>query len=327
MPERRRAEADPPGEANDQPLHIKYRPARLEDVWGQDAVVGSLRETLRARARPHTFLFTGGAGTGKTTLARIVAASVGVGPQGIVEHDAASQSGIDSMRALTEPLRYRGLGEAPNKAIILNECQGLSKQAWDALLDATEQPPDHVYFLFTSTDPAKIPKAMVTRAVSYQLRQLRRDDVLDILDRVAEAEGLRTPGKVLEVVADACGGSARHALTMLAKVAHLDDPEEAADLCALPLEDAEVIDLCRLMVKGSLTWGKLTETLRRIEDKPAETIRIITTAYLTACALGARSDRDAADLLDMLRAFSAPYNPSDKLAPLLLSFDRFVLRS
>lgn len=322
MAERKRIEAEEPEQHTDS-LHTKYRPRRLKDVWGQDDVTRSLEATLRAKARPHTFLFTGPAGTGKTTLARILAAELGVPESGVVEHDAASKSGIDDMRGITEALRYNGFGESPNKAIILNECQGLSKAAWDSLLTATEEPPPHVYFFFTSTDPGKIPKAMVTRAVTHALRAIPIDDLLDLLDFVIEEECLPTPKKILGMVAQAAEGSARAALTLLAKVQAVEDQDEAASLLATPLENSEVIDLCRLMMSGKLSWKRLVEVVKGLEV-PAETARIIITAYMTTVALGARNDKEAMQAVDILRHFSTPYSASDKMAPLLLSFDRYV---
>jgi DNA polymerase III subunit gamma/tau len=323
MTTRKTIEADKP----ELPLHLKYRPQTLVDVLGQDAVVKSLKATLAMRARPHCYLFTGPAGTGKTTLARITAQSCDVPLTSIVEVDGASKNGVDDMRGLTESLAYQGFGDLPNKAILINECQRLSAQAWDSLLTTTEEPPPHVFFLFTSTHPAKIPAAMQTRCQVYNLKPLRRDDVLDVLERVCEVERFDTRGKVLDMIADACGGSMRGALTMLAKVHNLEDLDEVSDLLQQPLEDAEVIELCRLLVKRDLSWKRLTDTLTRMGDStPPETIRIVVSAYLSKCLMGARDDRDAEDLLDMLREFAQPFDPTTKLAPVLLAFGRLIYR-
>jgi DNA polymerase III gamma/tau subunit len=254
-----------------------------------------------------------------------VADACGVGSSGMVEVDGASNNGVDDMRKLTEGLIYQGFGDEPNKAIVINECQRLSAQAWDALLTTTEEPPPHAYFMFTSTNPAKIPSAMVTRCQVYNLKPLRRDDVIDALERVVDAERFDTKGKVLGMIADACGGSMRAALTMLANVHALEDLGAVGDMLEHPLEDAEVIDLCRLLVGGKLAWSRLVEVLQRLGDTVSpETIRIVTCAYLTKCILGARNERDAKELLFMLRQFAEPFDAATKLAPVLLAFGRIL---
>jgi len=307
-----------------EPLHIKYRPRSFKEVIGQDDVVKSLKSALSGKARPHSFLFTGDSGTGKTTLARIVAGQLGVDPNNLIEVDAATNNGIDVMRDIMSPLRYHGFGDTPNKAVILDEAHMLTKQAWASLLKIVEEPPPHVFFMFCTTDAGKVPDNIATRCLRYSLRLLRHDDLMDLLESICEDEDLNTPQKILSMVAQACGGSPRMALVMLAMVHDCDDEDEAARLLETPMDNKEIIDLCRQLVKGDLTWPRLTATLKAMGEMPAESIRIVIVNYLNSCLIGARSDKDAIRLLDMLECFTKPGQPSDKMAPLLLAFGRFI---
>lgn len=311
-------------EAKTEPLHLKYRPASFDEVVGQNDVVKSVQKALGDKARPHTFLFTGDSGTGKTTMARIIVKYLDIQAGNIIEIDAASNNGIDAMREMMAPLRYHGFGDSPNKAIIIDEAHMITKQAWASLLKTIEEPPEHVYFFFCTTDASKVPDNIITRCLRYNLKLLRHDDMMDLLEFICDQESLDVTDEILDMIARASGGSPRNGLVMLAMVHDCESPEEAAGLLELPLENSEVIDLCRLLVKGDLTWSKLTATLKQMTELPAESIRIVVVAYLSSCLMGAKSDKDVIRLLDILALFSKPINPTDKLAPILLAFGAYI---
>lgn len=316
----KQAEIQPASE----PLHVKYRPKTFKEVLGQDPVVKSLQQVLKAKALPHSYLFTGDSGTGKTTLARIMASMLEVDPSNIVEIDAATNNGIDVMRDIMTPLRYHGFGDTPNKLVILDEAHMLTKQAWASLLKTVEEPPAHVFFFFCTTDAGKVPENIATRCLSYSLKLLRHDDLMDLLEGVCENEGLDPSNEILNLIAQSCGGSPRKALVQLAMIHDCESSNEAAILLETPMDNKEIIDLCRALVKGDLTWQKLTATLKALNEMPAESIRIVIVNYLNSCLMGARNDKDAVRLLDMLECFVKPGQASDKMAPLLLAFGKWI---
>jgi DNA polymerase-3 subunit gamma/tau len=313
-----------PKAASDEPYHIKYRPKELGGVVGQDVVVKSLQGALKKATRPHAYLFTGQAGCGKTTLARILASQFNVSTENIIEADGATNTGIDAMREITATLRYQGFGETPNKMIIIDEAHMLSKNAWASLLKSVEEPPEHVFFAFCTTDGSKIPEAIRTRCGAYDLKAVRYDDILDLLEKVADSEHLKIPDAHLKQVAKACGGSPRQALVMLAMVEGCDDEDEVATVLESPLESKEIIDLCRLLISGKLDWKKVQETLKALSDQNPESIRIVMVNYTNGCLIGAKGEREVPRLLDILAAFSKPCNPSDKMAGVLLALGNLI---
>lgn len=325
MTKRTRIEEEPE-QTQLEPFHTRYRPKKLGEVLGQKEVVASIRSNIKSTSPPHTFIFTGPAGTGKTTLARIIAAEMKCSPANITEIDAASNSGLDAMKEVLSGIRYHGFGDLPNRAYIIDECHSLSKAAWQSLLKPTEEPPPHVFFFLCTTEAGKIPDTILTRGPNYFLKPLRFDDLMDLLEFVADEEKLPTPGKILELVARSCNGSARSALVMLAQVQDCEDEEEAARLLETALDNKEVIDLARLLINKSLSWQKLQATLKAMPEMNAESIRIVIVAYISSCLMAAKNEREVTNLLNILNAFSRPFPTTDKLAPLLLAFGDVLYR-
>ncbi len=282
-------------------LHTKYRPSTFDDVVGQDAVVASLKKVL-AKDTSHAFIFTGPSGTGKTTLARIIAHEVGCTKQNLVEVDAATHTGVEAMREVTSTLIYSGLGQTATKVVIIDEAHMLSPAAWNSMLKHIEEPPAHVYWCICTTNPGKIPATIKTRCNSYDLSEVGKDELVSLLERVRQEEELETDDEILDLIAKKAEGSPRRALTALSQVAHCSARKEAAAILKDFGEEPEIIALCRALSKG-VSWKEAMELLRNIKEHP-EGIRIVVCNYFQKVALSGANPEMCCNILS---AFGEPY--------------------
>ena len=303
-------------------LHTKYRPSSFDEVIGQNNVISSLKRAVKDKSAK-TFLFSGPAGTGKTTLARILANSFAGGEAtaaNIEEVAAADRTGVDEMRQLAIRAQNRAIGPSPIKTIILDECHRLTGNAWDALLKPIEEPPKHVFWVFCTTNIGKVPKTILTRCLRYDLKPVSEELIYGLLLKVAENEQLETTEEVLEAVAEGAGGSPRQALVWLTAVAACKTPGEAQAIMRSAAQSREVADLCKWLMGGrGLTWAEALKYVKALEAAEAESTRIAVVNYLSAVLMNTNGNDRARQLLSLLEAFSSPYNTSDGRAPLLRS--------
>jgi DNA polymerase III gamma/tau subunit len=304
-------------------LHTKYRPKTLDDIIGQDAVVKGLRRVIK-EGRSHAFLFTSpGPGVGKTSLARILA-NVFAGDEAtaanVREVAAADSTGVDAMREIIRYTMTGAIGTSRVKSVILDEVHRLSGSAWDILLKPIEEPPAHVYWMLCSTNPGKIPKTIISRCLRYDLKPVGEDDLGGLLLKVIEAEKMDVNDDVLETIVEEAQGSPRQALVALELCAYCETAAEARAAMRSAAQSREAIDLCKFLVNGGRGgWAEATKLLKAMGDVEAEGIRITIVNYLSAVAMSTKTADKAAQVLDLLQPFVKQYNPSDKLAPLLLS--------
>jgi DNA polymerase-3 subunit gamma/tau len=307
-----------------EPLHNFYRPRTWAEVIGQDAAVKSLSGLVKRR-EAQTFLLSGPAGTGKTTLARISAKTLDCDPQNIIEIDAATNTGIDAMREIKNVLHYRPFGNRTGRAIIVDECHRLSAQAWDSVLKDTEEPPPHVSWFFCTTNAAKVPATIKTRCAHIQLKAVSDKDLGRIYDDVCKEENIDLPGDIGDLIIREAKGSPRQMLQNLALCRDITNRKEAAEALKTAVESDPVIELCRFLAGGGKgAWTKVMAIVDKLPDEP-EGVRIVVMNYFGSAIIKAKNDREAATFLNVLDCFAQSYNSAEGKAPLLLSIGRVLL--
>ncbi len=232
-----------------QALYLKWRPRVFEDVIGQDHVTRSLRNAIIQNRVRHAYLFNGPRGTGKTTLARILAKAVNcLHPDpaqrpcdecqfcvsinegrflDLIEIDAASHNGVDDVRDLREKIAFAP-GEGRYKVYIVDEVHRFSGAAFDALLKTLEEPPDHAIFVLATTELDKVPATIKSRSLMFELRRVSLREVADRLQRIVVSEHIKADREALELIARLGTGSVRDSISLLDQL--ITDPNQRITL-------------------------------------------------------------------------------------------------
>ena len=216
-------------------LYRKFRPQDFEDVKGQEHIVTTLKNQIKADRIGHAYLFCGTRGTGKTTIAKILARAVNCEhpvdgspcntcktcraimegtSMNVIEIDAASNNGVDNIREIREEVAYRPT-EGRYKVYIIDEVHMLSTGAFNALLKTLEEPPSYVIFILATTEAHKIPITILSRCQRYDFRRITVETIADRLTELMDKEGNDVEEKAIRYIAKAADGSMRDALSLL----------------------------------------------------------------------------------------------------------------
>lgn len=305
-------------------LITKYRPTTWKEIIGQNEIVSSLKQIVE-QGTSHAFLFVGGSGIGKTTIARLISQELGaVNPGDITEFDAGQLTGIDDVRTLVAGLKYKPIGKSQVKCVIINEAHRLTVNAQDALLTSLEEPSAHTYFFLTTTEGNRIRPAIRTRCTSYELKLVSNNTLFDFLAKIADLEHFELSDEVLDLCVKEASGSPRQALANLAVCSNIREREQAAKLLrTVDGEDREVIELCRILLRKG-DWSQIVPILKGLQEQNPETIRQVIRAYMTKVILESTKEAERVHALNILEVFSQPFNYYDGISPVLLAVGKLL---
>lgn len=304
-------------------LYRKFRPDIFEDVKGQEHIVTTLRNQIKADRIGHAYLFTGTRGTGKTTIAKLFAKAVNCenpidgSPCGkcrscqtisagasvnVIEIDAASNNGVDNIREIVDEVSYSPV-EGKYKVYIIDEVHMLSIGAFNALLKTLEEPPSYVIFILATTEVHKLPITILSRCQRYDFRRISIDTITDRLSELMEKEQVTAEEKALRYIAKTADGSMRDALSLLDQCIAFHFGETLTYdkvLDVLGAVDTSVFSRLLEKIEKYDAMGSIT-ILEEVVMQGRELTQFVTdfTWYLRNLLLAKTSDSGLEDMIDM----------------------------
>ena len=213
-------------------LAVKYRPTTFEEVCSNQTTVNILKKVIEKGTPKNAYLFAGPSGCGKTTCARIFANALNDGIGNPIEVDAASNNGVDQVRAIVESANQRSLA-GTYKVYIIDECHMITSAGWNAFLKGIEETPEYTIFIFCTTEPNKVPATILNRVQRFNITKISTHEIKARLEFICQQEGFINYTDTCELISKLCDGGMREAITRL---------DQCADLSTdLSLENTKIV--------------------------------------------------------------------------------------
>ncbi len=291
-----------------EPLHILYRPQEFNEVAGNKGAIATIEGLLERDLKdiPHTWLFSGNSGCGKTTLARIVAEKLGCSSMDFYEFNSGSMRGVDTIREVEQKCKLAPMN-GKVKVYLFDEVHSWTKTAKDASLKILEDTPKNVFFFLATTNPEALGKAIRTRCIDIAVKSLNSREIMSLIKEIAEAEEKEVDAEILKKIAMSCDGSPREAVKMLDMVIDVKEKDLALEVIENTYaSEASAIELCRAILKKE-QWKNIAKILDKLEAEP-EQVRRACLTYFSKVLLGNGEMRIA----EILEQFENNYFDSGK---------------
>jgi DNA polymerase III gamma/tau subunit len=287
-------------------LYLKYRPNDFNEVIGNREIVSTLKGMMRNKETfPHTFLFYGPTGCGKTTFARIVAKKLNCTDQNIVEVDTAQFRGIDTVREIRRNAQFRPLGGGI-RVFIIDEVHKMTTDAQNAFLKILEDTPKDIYFILCTTNEKSLLPTIRGRCSQFQVSLLNNSQMELLLTDVTEKENESISNEVLSEIVKSANGHPRNALTILEQVFAIPEKRRLRFAKQAIIEEKQSIDLCRALLKRE-SWSKVKTILKGLKGQDEEGIRRVVMGYATNTLLGTNNSKIEEAAAMILEEFVEPF--------------------
>jgi DNA polymerase-3 subunit gamma/tau len=268
-------------------LYKRHRPQKLNDVVGQLEACRQIWNALKSSRLPHTCLFSGPSGTGKTTLMKILARLLKCSDRDFVHINTANFRGIDTVREIQKQTNLQPMAGSV-RIFSIDECHKLSNDAQNAMLMMLEDTPEHVYFFLATTDPHKLLKAVLTRCTEYKLRAVPAADIYKVLKSICTKEQFtHVPDRLLLKVAEGSEGSVRKAVVILDAVSKEETEQAMVQAIQITTVDEEgAFMLAKELMFPSRGWAGICDQLVKLKDEDPEGLRHMVLAFAKSCLIG-----------------------------------------
>lgn len=264
-------------------LYKKYRPSNLDEFVGHERILNSIEQKLEAESFPHSSLFCGPHGTGKTSLARVCAAELecAMDEAHYIEMNSADFTGVEFAREIRVEL-YNKAYKGKCRVWVFDECHKMSSAAQNAMLKPLEDTPKHVYFMLCTTEPEKLLPTVRSRCTMYKLDPLKPEESRELIHRVLDEEKREIDNEVIDEIITSSEGSARKALVILETVLTQEDPREQMAMIGTASHLPKIYELFKLLMFNRNWNNDVSIILKKLENEEPEQIR----HYILACAKG-----------------------------------------